>query len=244
MFRKYFEARYRRFWKSVAKRTKTTFLYDHPRHGRRLLDSTEPTSRELYAGYNYDDDAYEFVEAISKQDRITTFIDIGANWGGYSLLGARCGVPRIEAFEPNRKVFGLLASNITLNDKQTQIRAWNVAASDENSESELFLDPRATDVSTLTPDAMPERWNYSHRQSCAVRRLDDFLPMENETLIIKIDVEGAELKVFRGMQHILKTNKAHIFVELLKGDNAAETFLNSLGFEKKRQFGTNTYFAN
>ncbi|MFD1697059.1 FkbM family methyltransferase [Roseibium aestuarii] len=237
-------ARYRRLLKSFVKRTRHFFLFRHGRHGYLLLNATEPTSRELFAGYTYDYDTLDFIADLIRREKVTVFLDVGANWGSYSLMAARAGVPRVEAFEPNRKVFGQLAANIVLNDLHRQIRAWNVAASDRNGEGELFLDPRATDVSTLTPDRMDAKWSYSDRLLCAMRRLDDFMPLSGETLFVKVDVEGAEALVFSGMREILSRNRVHLLVELLDDRDKAIAKLKELGLKPVKTFGTNTYFTN
>ncbi len=240
----YFKKRYLRFWKSFAKRTKSTFLFNHYYHGKLLLDASEPTSREIYAGYEYDFDVFKFIEEITKQDNISVFLDVGSNWGAYSLCAARCGIPRVEAFEPNRKVFGLLAANVTLNGFYPQVRVWSLAAGSENKEGQLFVDPRATDVSTLSPDAMDGRWNYSQSQNCTIRRLDDLLALEGETIFVKVDVEGHEIDAFSGMSNILSQNKTRLLVEILDSEEQVKHTLDKLGFTKKQRFGNNHYYEN
>lgn len=228
-----------RFRRSVAKRTRTTFLYNHKIHGRLLLDSSEPMSLALYSGYEYETDEFDLIRDHLQNHPTDVFLDIGANWGGYSLLAARCGVPQIEAFEPNRKVFGLLAANITLNSFHNQIRAWNIAAGDTDGETELHIDPRATEVSTLSPDAMPKRWQFSSLQSCFVRRIGDFLPLQGKTVFIKVDVEGFEKQAIAGLNSILQNNKVHMMVEVLNDRDAFNAFAEAHGLKSKKQFGSN-----
>lgn len=241
---KSFKARYLRFWKSVAKRSRRFRLYTHSHHGRLLLDMSEPTSRELWAGYMYETKHYALVEDALKTQPADVFYDIGANWGGFSLCAARAGCPRIEAFEPNRKVFGSLAANILLNNFQDRIRAWNIAAGAEDESGYLAIDPRATDVSSLSPERMPEKWDYSDRQDCLIRRMDRFLPVSGKSVFIKIDVEGHEIEVLKGLTEILQANRVRILVETLGNrefDAAAER---DYGLKVLKRMGKNIYLAN
>ncbi|NVK36008.1 MAG: FkbM family methyltransferase [Rhodobacteraceae bacterium] len=240
----YLKRRINRLRQSILKRTRTTFLFNHKIHGRLLLDSSEPTSRALYIGYEFEPDLFAFMETIFKTDRPDVFLDIGANWGGYSLLAARSGIPQVEAFEPNRKIFGVLAANVSLNKLHTQIRTWSLAAGNENTEMDLFVDPRASDVSTLTPANMDERWDYSERQSCLVRRLDELLPLSGKNIFIKIDVEGAEDLVIKGLGTILKDNKVRLVVEILSDATDAIELLAGLGFKQTGAFGKDYCFDN
>lgn len=231
-----------RLWRSIAKRTRTTFLYNHKIHGRLLLDSSEPMSLTLYSGYEYETDEFALIQTHLRTHPTDVFFDIGANWGGYSLLAARCGVPQIEAFEPNRKVFGLLAANITLNRFHNRIRAWNIAAGDTDCETELHIDPRATEVSTLAPGAMPEKWQYSDVQRCLVRRIGDLLPIRDKTVFIKVDVEGFERQAIAGLSSLLETNKVHMMVEVLNDQDAFRDFAEAHGLTFVSHFGSNFFF--
>ena len=240
----YLEIRYRRFWKSYAKRTSRFSLYKHYFHNKLLLDKSEPTSRELFAGYEYEFDEYALVTQSIKEEPVDVFFDIGANWGGYSLLAARAGVKRVEAFEPNRKVFGVLAANIVLNDFHNQIRAWNIAAGSENKDGQLAIDPRATDVSSLSPERMPDQWDYSHTQDCMIRRIGDFIPVRNQSVFIKIDVEGHENHALAGLESILENNKVRLLVEVLGNPEFEALARDTYGLTVKKAFGSNLFLRN
>ncbi|MES0810279.1 FkbM family methyltransferase [Roseibium sp. SCPC15] len=240
----YFEARYRRLWKSYAKRMQRFRLYNHYFHNRLLLDMSEPTSRELFAGYEYEFSEYELVTNSLKAEPADIFYDIGANWGGYSLLAARAGVQQIESFEPNRKVFGILAANITLNSFHSQIRAWNIAAGNVDETGFLSIDPRATDVSSLSPERMSEKWDYCDKQECLIRRIDSFMPATDKSVFVKIDVEGHELEVLDGLKGILDQNRVRLLVEVLGASNFKSVAEGQYGLSVKQSFGSNMFLTN
>jgi FkbM family methyltransferase len=120
-----------------------------------------------------------------------TFVDVGANVGGYSLfVAARGGASsRILALEPQPDIFDRLTFNIRLNPFGT-IKAIACAVADKTGELTLFLDPRNKGESSVKI--------VGSSQSDAVRvpavTLLDLLRRENFTHLdaIKIDVEGAE----------------------------------------------------
>lgn len=240
----YFKARYLRFWKSVAKRSTRFQFHKHSYHGRMLLDMSEPTSRELWAGYLYEMNHYEFVERSLRSDPADVFFDIGANWGSFSLCAARAGCRRVEAFEPNRKVFGTLAANILLNDYQDRIRAWNIAAGARDESGYLSIDPRATDVSSLSPERMPEKWNYTDRQDCLIRRVDSLLPVSGQSVFIKIDVEGHEIEVLKGLSDTVRNNRVRILVETLGNTEFDDFAEQACGLKVRKRFGKNIFLTN
>ena len=240
----YFKARYLRFWKSYAKRTRRFRLYSHYFHNNMLLDMSEPTSREIFAGYEFEYSEYDFVTQSLKEEPCDVFFDVGANWGGYSLLAARAGAKRVEAFEANSKAFCTLTANILLNNFHNQIRAWNIAAGSEDTTGFLSIDPRATDVSTLSPQLMPGKWNYTEKQECLIRRIDTFMPVEGKSVFVKMDVEGHEIEVLRGLEGIIRKNKVRLLVEAF-GQSEFETVAkNVLSLKIRKRFGSNIFLTN
>jgi FkbM family methyltransferase len=144
----------------------------------------------------------------------THFFDIGSNYGFFSywLLSRRPGL-EIHAFEPNAKTFARIESTRTANDLR-QLHAWNVGLADVVDR--IPLHPGADDSghSTFGPhpelaartlgeiDILPfDVWRESHGL-----RLPD-----RPSWVAKIDVEGFEPRVLRGMAESLK---ARAFVGL------------------------------
>jgi FkbM family methyltransferase len=54
------------------------------------------------------------------------FIDVGANIGGYTIRAAKTA--RVYALEPHPCNFHLLKLNVKLNQKQNNVRAFQIAA--------------------------------------------------------------------------------------------------------------------
>jgi FkbM family methyltransferase len=139
----------------------------------------------------------------------SVFLDIGSNFGYYSLtlaaaLDRRC---EIHAFEPNPKTYARLLRHIEWNGMRDVIDAHQVALSDtegaatliERSDnsgaSRLGNDADGVSVRTTTLDAF--------RDAHAMDRLD----------ALKIDVEGYEARVLIGGKATLSRFKPAIVIE-------------------------------
>ena len=59
---------------------------------------------------------------------------------------------------------------------------------------------------------LPETWE-THSITVETARLDDVLPADYEPRFIKIDVEGAELRVLRGAREMLRRHRPVLFME-------------------------------
>jgi len=129
------------------------------------------------------------------------FVDIGAHYGFYSLLvGKKSKVTKIISFEPVPQNFEILKRNIQLNNIQN-IELRNEAISDIVGQ-ENFVITEASDNCGFHGHLLSKA-----RETISVKTLtldaaltDD---LENE-IFIKIDVEGHEIHVLRGMQNLIK----------------------------------------
>jgi FkbM family methyltransferase len=132
-----------------------------------------------------------------------TIVDIGANIGYYTLLAAKLvgDKGRVFAFEPEPQNYALLVRNIELN------RCMNVvpvrkAVSSKTGQADLFLN-RETGAHGFLPD----RENVIGVTTVETVSLDEYFKgRECPIDVIKIDVEGSETEVLRGMSRIIKEN--------------------------------------
>lgn len=134
-----------------------------------------------------------------------TFIDVGANVGLYSCtigrrLRLRPGRNRVYAFEPNPDTFerlkrataplGVIAIQKGVTDRACTLE---------------FVGGAVSNVFTATEHA--KAYNIkSERQRIDCIRLDE-AGIEGDGFIIKIDVEGQELKVLRGAEGLFASGK-------------------------------------
>lgn len=143
-------------------------------------------------------------------------IDVGANIGYFTLLFARAVGPsgRVFAFEPEPVNFSLLARNVEVNGYQGRVIVFQQAASDTSGWAPLAVSELNRGLNRL--------WQGpAGSTTVQVEKIvpdDDSSLFERPVNLIKIDVEGWEDHVLRGMKRLLQRNpQASIFTEFMPG---------------------------
>ena len=140
-------------------------------------------------------------------------VDVGASFGFFTLLAARQlrGDGRIHSFEPAPSTFDLLKKNFQLNGfLESGIASFHQAAaadSDGSATLSVFADDSGHNTLFGAGDG---------DESVPVRttRLDEALKGEARIDVVKIDAEGADLAVLRGMRRVIARNpNIRIFME-------------------------------
>lgn len=146
------------------------------------------------------------------------FIDVGAHIGRYTVQIARELDGLVMALEPHPENYALLLRNIERN-KLKNVKAFPYAASDVNGSSPLWspskLLPYETGMHTLRYGAAgAENWKLV--KTVKTVRLDDLageLGVLEEVQLVKLDVEGFEYSVLKGMPRILREARPRIAFE-------------------------------
>jgi FkbM family methyltransferase len=135
-------------------------------------------------------------------------IDVGANHGYYTLLLADLVGPggKVQAFEPNPRLAELLDQNIALNGFWHVAEAKAAAISDEDGVTARFVVPLRDPKNAhfVRPEQhLPADLDAARLavHDVPVVSLDEAVPGRADFL--KIDVEGAEEAVWRGMQRLI-----------------------------------------
>jgi FkbM family methyltransferase len=134
--------------------------------------------------------------------------DVGANVGLYTRLFVdRVGRDgKVIAFEPSPRAFAQLQSSFAT---EPSVILQEVALSDFDGEADFFVAERG---STVTDSLVFHSGNSASIRT-SVKRGDSMC--SNAPAIIKIDVEGAELEVLKGMTETLRTPGLRgVFVEV------------------------------
>lgn len=157
-----------------------------------------------------------------------TFIDVGAHFGYYSLLAASLvgEEGRVMAIEPTTESFALLKENT---EAAKTITSLQKAASDTPGEITFYEYPGPlAEYNTSLKDAYKDtRWIHKVKET--VNRvetivLDDLLTREKiETAVIKIDAEGGELSVLKGLRSTLQNKDVVVIMEYLVSRDAQST---------------------
>lgn len=142
--------------------------------------------------------------------------DIGANIGYFTLLAASVmeGRGAVHAFEPHPEVFNGLMNNSSLNGFRC-LRVNQLAMSDRDGQERFFLPSnRAWTNASLIE-------GFTDQQEPIIIdtvRFDSYCGKHSIRAVdlVKIDVEGAELKVLRGMGGLLDAWLPDIICEVLQ----------------------------
>lgn len=177
-------------------------------------------------------------EQIGTLGREAIFIDCGANVGFYSALAAKTLGPAgtILSLEPSTREFRRLLWAMENNSHECAWIPLNLAAGERPKSICLNTAVGHTGMNRVQPGGQQGQW-------CGMTTLDDvakcYLPEEAVIDLVKIDVEGFELQVLRGMQSLLRERRVKTLVveitdEFLKtyGDSKSQlyVFMEAHGF--------------
>lgn len=149
-----------------------------------------------------------FIEDYVKDNDI--YYDIGANIGVFSMFSALKKNANVFAFEPESSNYFMLNKNISLNDLQEKVFAFNIAIN--NLDEFSLLNLKENIIPGKSGNNFKEELNEDHenftphfKQGVFGMSLDNFVYKYNNPCPnhIKIDVDGNEYKVINGMKRVL-----------------------------------------
>lgn len=165
-----------------------------------------------------------FIEHILGPSHPRTCIDIGANVGYYSTLLLQNTTANVYAFEPAKSSFAVL-SKISL-PSQGRFFPIKKAVGDSVGKANLYSSHEKSPTASLDIRLVAN----ASREDVAMTTLDVFVEERGLSDIdfIKIDVEGFEKEVFKGMRNILQTYRPKFIqfefsiMQLLRGHTFLE----------------------
>jgi FkbM family methyltransferase len=183
-----------------------------------------------------------------------TFVDVGANFGVYSLVMARTGA-RVVAVEPNPESVERLRRNVMESGALVQIVP--VAAGDKPGTMTLYVAPGFNTGETSLSDKNagndgPVQGKYEVQVETLDTILGAWMDVPPDRVdAIKIDVEGAELMVLRGARGILERWHPMLLVEIVDRQlvamgtsaTALRAWLWDAGYREGRHDGDNVEFV-
>ncbi len=143
----------------------------------------------------------------------STFLDIGSNIGYFSLLASVTGRANVVAFEPQRPIADLLLRSVAHNHIQELVRVECLALSDSPGTMRMTSCPGNTGHSRLASEGDESAQPYPVQ----VAVLDDWLEGNPAApvSVCKIDTEGSEYRVLRGMTRLLDRDCPAVVVEVI-----------------------------
>ena len=147
------------------------------------------------------------------------FIDIGANIGTFTLVAARRALlGQVHAFEPSAHHFARLARNVELNHFDNVVLN-RKGLYDQPGEAILFLPSQAGEMNNSGAASLYTCGTEGAGQvseAVSLVRLDDYIRDRSieRVDIIKIDIEGAEIKALEGARETIMRFRPLVFMEL------------------------------
>ncbi|PYR26281.1 MAG: hypothetical protein DMF98_09505 [Acidobacteria bacterium] len=202
------------------------------------VDITEFTTHDLYFNrQRYEPRTTDFlVESLEPGD---VFVDIGASHGYFTLIAASRVGPagRVYAFEPNPPVFRQLADHVRLNGFDDRVRLADIALADTNGEATFFVSRCATNSGLSSLKVTEQRvrdgvLSTQHSVRVAAETFDRWYGRTNPgpIAVVKIDVEGAEDRVFDGMTTALHSGAIRSIVCETEWDGGVPDRLAAFGY--------------
>lgn len=155
-------------------------------------------------GWEYEPDVIRVFRTFLTQKSVV--LDIGANFGLYTALtgGIIRDHGRLYAFEGNPHVFESLERTIVSNGLyyNRNIVAANLLISDRNGRGVLYYSPKQFSGGTMS-DVRITGNRPAPSVEVEMTTIDDFLPSDLAVDLVKIDVEGHEPLVIRGMERTI-----------------------------------------
>ncbi len=158
-------------------------------------------------------------------------IDIGANIGHYTiklsnLVGAK---GRVIAFEPIPNTFALLSEN-TLYCKYKNITLINAAVSDELALVGMSIPSFTSGLKNYYQASISSE--IKENDTSVLTLSIDNLIISRKISLIKIDAEGHEPIVFRGMHKLLERDRPALIVETVTDE--IRKYLMQLGYSEEK----------
>jgi FkbM family methyltransferase len=200
-----------------------------------LPNTIDHISRELFIKGIYEKDTIDLVSGLLCKGGV--FFDVGANIGAISLPVAKATGAQVHVFEPSKRTFQYLQKNKLINEVKNITLNESAVHATDGSEVVFYDVPENYGGSSLMQ-------TYGDQPHYLVKTIsiDEYCKRNNITKIdvIKIDVQGFEVEVLRGCQHLLASKAITNIIFEFEGwaeTNAnfgagkAQEYLLSMGYE-------------
>lgn len=159
--------------------------------------------------------------------------DIGANRGDATLAGLKMGY-KVIALEPAPRVYGALVNSFIYSPNVIPLK---LAVSDSDNKRVEFYEAQEDGLSTLnkewlTNDSLPYGGKPFRTVYSNTITVDSLVQIYGEPDLIKIDVEGAEWNVFKGMTKSYGTLTFEWTSATIGEHQSQLEYLESIGYTK------------
>ena len=173
-----------------------------------------------------------FVSYLREGDNV---LDVGANVGYHTVLASKIVGPRGKVFSFEASPMVGVQLKVTESNINNNVRVFNLAVSDSLATLTFYTEIGGhTGRSSLLQHVASE----SQANQVPAIPLDSMLPDLPNITLVKLDIEGAEMRALRGMRNLLSRDKPGVLLELTEqwlradGSSADEllAFMQQLGY--------------
>jgi len=192
----------------------------------------------------WDESSVEMIINQIRNDN-TTFIDIGSNYGAYSIPIAKLkNKINVYCFDPSEKALNQLKDNIVLNDIKN-IKYFNVGVGEKNKTA-FFND----EIKNYNNSGSYEISNKYSGKKILINSIDNLIDdgkiIPKKKIVIKMDIEGYEFLALQGLIKTIKKYDIFIFFEfskklVLNHDNLLISFTKFLKENNLKIFNSKFY---
>lgn len=177
-----------------------------------------PDSQLKYLKGTFDQDLITLADRYVSEESVVW--DVGANCGVLSFAAARAKA--VYAVEADPFLAFLLQQSVGLN--QTKVHVVPAAASDSQGLAEFAIARRGRASNHLVVDGgRTQTGGERGRILVPTITLDDLMDRTEPPTLIKIDVEGGEVRVLNGARRVLTTARPVVYFEAVAETIAACT---------------------
>ena len=192
----------------------------------------------------WDESSVEMIINQIKNDN-TTFIDIGSNYGAYSIPIAKLkNKINVYCFDPSEKALNQLKDNIVLNDIKN-IKYFNVGVGEKNKTA--FLNDEIKNYNNSGSYEISNKYSGKKILINSIDNLiDDGKIIPKKKIVIKMDIEGYEFLALQGLIKTIKKYDIFVFFEfskklVLNHDNLLISFTKFLKENNLKIFNSEFY---
>ncbi|PPR44543.1 MAG: hypothetical protein CFH18_00414 [Alphaproteobacteria bacterium MarineAlpha5_Bin8] len=170
----------------------------------------------------------------------STFFDVGANVGMYTIFAAAINDINVYSFEPEANNFQILMENIVINNLTKKITSFPIGVSDSSLFTTLHMGKFDKGGSHNTVgDSLDHNLNKKetfYKQGIFTTSLDELISLWGMPIpnYLKIDVDGIESKIINKSQNLLSNKKLYsVLVEInpnRKEDEEMISIFKNFGF--------------
>lgn len=199
-----------------------------------LLSPSDFVDRVIVFEKNYEKNQIKNLLHLSKKYKADVFLDIGCNFGLYSVIVAKnTEISEIHSFDPDIRNICRYHANIWLNKLSSKIESGLIKLHQcAVSEKKATLNFHPFSESSTGQSHITEETTATQVNAIPV----DDLNIKGKTVLIKVDVEGHELSVLKGMKKTLQNN--HVILQIEGRDDthiALQNFLSKMPLQRQMQ---------